>query len=163
MVYTLCRHIRTNGRRCRAASLNESSWCFFHKRLHTSHQRFRHTEATRAYLIPGQHLELAPIEDRESVQLALSMVINALAVGQLETKRATALLYGLQLAGMNVNRLNPPPAAEVVRGITEEPEGLILAEPETHELPTLQPVEEKDEEDLEDEDFEEGDEEEYYD
>ena len=156
MSIKLCRHVRTNGRRCRAASLNESPWCFFHKNQNIRHQGFRHTESTRGYLIPGQHLELAPIEDRDSVQLALSLVINALAVGQLEIKRATALLYGLQLASMNVNRLIPPHATDVVRETETSEEGLALAEPAIHEPLPFDPDQE--EEDEENEEFGEDEE-----
>jgi hypothetical protein len=133
MSYPLCRHIRANGRRCRAAALTTSTWCFFHRSLHQSHRRFHHTEATRPYLIPGQHIELTPLEDRESVQIALSTVINALAVGQLETARATALLYGLQLASMNAARLVPLHSHETVRTAVEDPEGHSVAEADFEE------------------------------
>jgi hypothetical protein len=96
------------------------------------HERYRPTEATRGYLIPGQHIELTALEDRESVQVALSVVINALASGNLDIKRATALLYGLQLASNNARGLHLEPfAANVVRAIEPSPEGLDQAEPGT--------------------------------
>jgi hypothetical protein len=130
MQLSLCRHIKTNGTRCKAPSLTDGLWCYFHHRLHQRHTAFRPTEATRGYLIPGQHIELTPLEDRESVQVALSVVINALATGQLDIKRATALLYGLQLASNNARGLHTEPyAANVVRAIEPSPEGLDLAEP----------------------------------
>jgi hypothetical protein len=130
MQYPLCRHIKTNGLQCQAPSLTEGDWYYFHNRLHRGHSTFRHTPATRGYLIPGQHIELAPLEDRESVQVALSLVINALATGQLETRRATALLYGLQLASSNSANLDLKPyAPHVVRSVQSTPEGLDLAEP----------------------------------
>ena len=111
-------------------SLTEGDWCYFHSRLHQRHSGFRHTSATRGYLIPGQHIELSPLEDRESVQVALSLVINALATGQLDIKRATALLYGLQLASNNARGLHTEPyATNTVRTIEPSPEGLDLAEP----------------------------------
>ena len=111
MQLALCRHIKTNGTRCKAPSLTDGLWCYFHSRLHQRHQTFRHTEATRGYLVPGQHIELSALEDRESVQVALSVVINALATGKLDIKRATALLYGLQLASTmpEASTPNPPP------------------------------------------------------
>ena len=84
MQLALCRHIKTNGTRCKAPSLSDGIWCYFHHRLHQRHTAFRPTAATRGYLIPGQHIELSTLEDRESVQVALSVVINALATGQLE-------------------------------------------------------------------------------
>jgi hypothetical protein len=130
MQLALCRHIKTNGTRCQAPSLTGGLWCYFHQRLHQRHNTFRPTAATRGYLIPGQHVELSALEDRESVQVALSVVINALATGQLEIKRATALLYGLQLASNNARGLQTKPfAPDVVRAIESSPEGLDLAEP----------------------------------
>jgi hypothetical protein len=132
MQYELCRHIKTNGTRCKAPSLTDGLWCYFHHRLHQRHNTYRHTEATRGYLIPGQHIELTALEDRESVQIALSVVINALATGNLEPRRATALLYGLQLASINSAHLHLKPyAPKVVRTIDSSPEGLDLAEPGT--------------------------------
>ena len=83
MQYELCRHIKTNGLQCKGAALAGGIWCYFHHRLHQRHSAFRPTQATRGYLIPGQHIELTALEDRESVQVALSVVINALAIGQL--------------------------------------------------------------------------------
>ena len=131
MEVPICRHIKTNGLQCQAPSLTEAPYCYFHTRLHQRHAGFRSASATRAsYFIPGQDIELTALEDRESVQIALSVVINALATGALDTKRATALLYGLQLASMNSAKLYLEPyAPNVVRTIDSSPEGLDLAEP----------------------------------
>jgi hypothetical protein len=130
MQYPVCRHIKTNGLRCQAPALTGAALCYFHSRLNQRHKGFRYSEATRAYLIPGQHIELSPLEDRESVQLAISVVVNALATGQLETRRASAILYGLQLAGYNAARLNTSPyPPDVVLTVEPSPEGLDLAEP----------------------------------
>ncbi len=103
--YPLCRHIKTNGLQCHAPALVGGQWCYFHNRLHTRHSRFRPNDANREYFTRGRDLELCALEDRESVQLAISVVINALATNNIETKRATALLYGLQLASSNAVRL----------------------------------------------------------
>jgi hypothetical protein len=152
MQYQLCRHIRTNGLQCQAPSLREATYCYFHTRLHQRHSTFRpQGEATR-YVIAGQHVQLIALEDRESVQTALSVVINALALGQLETRRATALLYGLQLAAINASKLNTQPyAPNVVRSIDSSPEGLDLAQPGT----TIEFLNEQEPEDDEDEEKEE--------
>jgi hypothetical protein len=151
MQYTLCRHIKTNGLQCQSPSLTGALYCYFHTRLHRHHSSFRHTDATRGYLIPGQHIELTALEDRESVQVALSVVINALATGNLDTKRATALLYGLQLASMNAARpsIRPYPP-EVVRSFEPSAEGLDLAKPgAVLEIPEFE-EDEDDEDDYED-------------
>jgi hypothetical protein len=127
---SLCRHIKTNGLRCKSPSVDQTVYCYFHTRLHRHHAAFRPQGEAARYVIPGQHVQLLALEDRESVQTALSVVINALALGQLETQRATALLYGLQLAAMNAAKLNTQPyAPNIVRTIDSSPEGLDLAEP----------------------------------
>ena len=130
MEYDLCRHIKTSGTQCGSPALLAQNFCYYHARLYQRHAGFRHTPQTRGYLIPGQHIELAPLEDRDSIQVAISVVVNALATGQLETRRATALLYGLQLASMNAGRLRPAPfAATVVTEIDPASEDMDLALP----------------------------------
>ena len=149
MQYQLCRHIRTNGLQCQAPSLREATYCYFHTRLHQRHSTFRPQGEAARYIIAGQHVQLMPLEDRESVQTALSVVINALALGQLETRRATALLYGLQLAAMNSAKLNTQPyAPNIVRSIDSSPEGLDLAQPGT----TIEFLDQEENEDGEEED-----------
>ena len=153
MEFDLCRHIRTNGRRCQSPTVNSKSWCFFHEHLHRRHHAFRPTEATRAYLVPGQHIELTALEDRESVQVALSVVINALATGNLDARRATAILYGLQLASNNAATINTQPiASAVVRTTETDPEGLALAEPATGQILDYDPQQDDEQDDDVDDD-----------
>ncbi len=150
MKLSLCRHIKTNGLQCQAPSLREAVYCYFHTRLHRHHAAYRPQGDAARYVIAGQHVQLLALEDHEAVQTALSVVINALALGQLETSRATALLYGLQLAAMNAGKLNTQPyAPNIVRTIDSSPEGLDLAEQGT----TIE-IDDQEEEDEEDEDEE---------
>jgi hypothetical protein len=134
MPVPLCRHIKTNGLRCCGAALAESPFCYFHRRLHQRHVPYRFTTVTRGYLLPGQHIELGPLEDPESVQLAISQVVNALATGALEPKRAACLLYGLQLASSNARNLElqPPGAVRSIQSLPEDTTtpGLDLADPD---------------------------------
>jgi hypothetical protein len=131
MQYLLCRHIKTNGTQCEAPSLRGEPWCFFHSRLHQRHERFRPVEdVAEPNLLRTQHVRLDAIEDRDSVQVALSVVLNALASGQMESRRATALLYGLQIASSNLARLNSKPhPPSVVLTAEPTPEGHFLAAP----------------------------------
>jgi hypothetical protein len=130
MQYALCRHIKTNGTRCEAPSLSESQWCFFHARLHQRHNRFRPIEVASDSILRAQPIHLSALEDRESVQVALSVVLNALASGQMESRQATAILYGLQIASSNLARINSNPSPSKVV-LTAEPttDGQYLAEP----------------------------------
>ena len=153
MQFALCQHIKTNGLRCKSPSLDRTTYCYFHNRLHQRHAAFRPQGEAARYVISGQHVQLLALEDRESVQTALSVVINALALGQLETSRATALLYGLQLAAMNAAKLNTQPyAPNIVRTIDSSPEGLDLAEVGTTIEILDQEEPEEDDEEEEDED-----------
>lgn len=157
MQYPICRHIKANGLQCQSPSLIGGQWCYFHSRLHQRHASYRHTEATRGYLVPGQHIQLTALEDRESIQVALSVVINALATGDLDSRRATALLYGLQLASSNAAKLNTEPSAyKVIREVESTPEGLDLAEPGAV-IEVLDPYDFNDEEEQEEEDQQEED------
>jgi len=71
-------------------------------------------------------LELPPVEDTVSIQLALIDVLQALAANQLDTKRAGLLLYGLQVASANVQKMHRP-ISDVVRSVTYTEEGTPLA------------------------------------
>jgi hypothetical protein len=107
-----CRHIKTNGEKCRAAALHKSHWCFFHDRSRRKPRRRQtQTQTLDAGAItvnpgpePGQERNPIPmplIEDRSSVQLALSRILESLAAGELDPRRAGLLLYGLQIASQN--------------------------------------------------------------
>ena len=94
----LCRHLKTNGTQCQSPQMEGSNYCFFHDRLHERHKNYRFTKTTERGLIPGYSIKLHALEDAESIQVAISAVVNALAMGALDERKATALLYGLQLA-----------------------------------------------------------------
>jgi hypothetical protein len=70
-------------------------------------------------------LDLPPIEDTASIQLALIEVLQALAANRLDTKRAGLLLYGLQVASANAKHCKIP--SHGVRSITHTDDGIPLA------------------------------------
>ncbi|HZD76920.1 MAG TPA: hypothetical protein VE218_07945 [Acidobacteriaceae bacterium] len=70
-------------------------------------------------------LDLPPVEDTESIQLALIDVIQALAANQIDGKRAGLLLYGLQVASANAAKLHR--SLSGVRTVTYTDEGTPLA------------------------------------
>jgi hypothetical protein len=92
-------------------------------------------------------LELPPVEDTVSIQLALIDVLQALAANQLDTKRAGLLLYGLQVASANVQKMHRP-ISDVVRSVTYTDEGTPLA-PQDYGY-DIEDYENEDEEDDED-------------
>jgi hypothetical protein len=148
MQATICRHIKTNGRRCNSPSLGQSAFCYFHSRLHRRHKNL---VATAPVLIENQsasaksatesalcqpepatqtpyELDLPPLEDAESIQVSISLLIAALARNRIDSKRAAVLLYGLQLASTNAKAIiTEPYATSIVRTLSRTKSGLDLA------------------------------------
>jgi hypothetical protein len=134
-----CRHIRASGRPCGVAALRGLFFCYYHtaaRRPVQTRNRSRFYESTL------QAFGLPIIEDRVSLQLALSHVISRIASNDVDAKRAGKLLYGLQLASTNIAlrlaETNLPPTAVDGRTsannppVTPEPEP--IADPVRHEV-----------------------------
>jgi hypothetical protein len=122
-IIPLCTHIKTNGRTCQSPALTGESLCFFHRKLRDTHRRPPTVEALTSYwqessietatdrdedietmnrVYPRQNqIEFPALEDAESVQLATSMLFQAIATGQIHFKRARLLLYTLKIAVIN--------------------------------------------------------------
>jgi hypothetical protein len=81
--------------------------------------------ATNAGAWENTPLDLPPVEDTASIQLALIDVLQALAANQLDPKRAGLLVYGLQVASANAAKMNISRSA--VRSVTYTDEGTPLA------------------------------------
>ena len=61
-MYQLCRHIKTNGKRCQSPALGELAYCYFHNRAHTM--------AAPKYFV-FDDLKLPMLEDSASIQVAI--------------------------------------------------------------------------------------------
>ena len=163
---TICRHIKTNGARCGCPALRDSLYCYFHRAL-AAHHRKPSLDSTATVIHPldptreiqvttDPSLHIPALEDRESIQLAASMIVGALARNTLDTRRAATLLYGLQVASANARNLSYLPSrAYVVTETTVTPTGdeIALDEEPIGELDYqefLQSFEHDDEEDAED-------------
>ncbi len=101
-----CRHIFTDGRRCASPSLRQENFCYFHHTTRkpiapeTQKERRRTTARLNEF-----HLPLP--EDRSAIQSAIGMIIQRIASNDLDTKRAGLLLYGLQIASLNLPKHSP--------------------------------------------------------
>ncbi len=87
-MYKVCRHIRTSGGRCRSAALANQNFCYYH--LSQRQQSIT--------------LDLPPLEDRTSIQIAISRVLASLAAGMIDRRDAGMYLYGIQIAATNMCR-----------------------------------------------------------
>jgi hypothetical protein len=145
MQTAICRHIKTNGRRCKSPSLGQSAFCYFHSRLHRRHKNLVEnapilvenqsnstSNATGTpQLLPESaplELDLPPLEDVESIQVSISLLIAALARNRIDSKRAAVLLYGLQLASTNARSITIEPSpTSIIRTLSRTKSGLDLA------------------------------------
>jgi hypothetical protein len=83
--YALCRHTKTDGRRCQSPALSTSAFCHFHQKL-------RRTRPSTIGAGPGLSTHvLHPLRNARSIQQALSMVFNGVLTGQIHppTRRKT--------------------------------------------------------------------------
>jgi hypothetical protein len=112
-----CRHIHTDGRRCASPTLRgpagPENFCYYH---HTTRVPIRNTRAHNANLDSRQarlaSFDLPLPEDRAAIQHAIGQILIRIAANQLDPRRAGLLLYGLQIASLNLPKIAPPTAAE---------------------------------------------------
>jgi hypothetical protein len=90
-----CKYAKANGTLCGSPACKNSDYCYFHTAARERSKR-RHRNA-RLHL----PLQLPPLEDMQSIQVAIGDVLNALLADQIDTKKAGLLLYGLQTAAVN--------------------------------------------------------------
>jgi len=111
-----CRHIHTEGRRCGSASLRGEEFCYFH---HTSRQPVANPR-TRSSRQATFDLPLP--EDRGAIQISIGEVLRRIASNQIDPRRAGLLLYGLQIASLNLpNRHGPAPVEATIEEIITDP------------------------------------------
>lgn len=100
-----CEHVMTNGEFCRAVALRSRKYCFFHL-VHIGRRLRAERVHEIAMAIGGGAsvlpMELPLLEDANSIQLALSHVIDDVMHSRLDNKRAGLVLYALQTASANL-------------------------------------------------------------
>lgn len=82
-----CRHMKLNGETCAAPAMRGRDFCLFHS-------------ANYGYM-PARSVP----EDASTVQLELTRVIHLLHDHEIEPKTAALILYALQIASSNLQRL----------------------------------------------------------
>jgi hypothetical protein len=114
-MYKECRHIMPDGSKCESPALKDMPYCYYHDRLHRSGSRQKSSAKNG--------IELQPLEDRSSIQLAISRVICALADGRLDASRAGQLFYGFQVAAQFASIIPKSAAGDSVDSLTRTRDG----------------------------------------
>ncbi len=84
-----CHHILNTGRRCKGPAVKGTDFCHWH-------------DTSRA---TTDKSPLPLLEDGNSVQLALTMVLRGIQSGQYSPKQGTSMLYGLSIASYNLKQV----------------------------------------------------------
>jgi len=84
-----CRHKYTNGRQCGAPRVRGRKLCHMHERVE---------EAKTAII------DLGPLEDADSIQMAIRKLQGAILEGKLNQSQIGQLAYTIQFAAWNVTR-----------------------------------------------------------
>ena len=108
-----CRHIFLGGSRCGSPSLRREEFCYYH------HAARQSAEDRRRNCLDD--FELPQIEDRSSVLAAIAEVLQRIANGGMHTKRAGLLLYGLQIASLNLPKTEAGHDATPVERVIAHP------------------------------------------
>jgi len=125
-----CRHIQTGGLRCGSRCLRNQDFCYYH---HTTRRPKSVLEAAAQASRLTRHearnaaFELPNPEDRSSIQHSIGEVLRRIAANTLDPRRAGLLLYGLQIASMNLHKETPKPlesweSPEPVDEIVDDPD-----------------------------------------
>lgn len=92
-----CAHRKIDGQFCGSPRMKGAKLCYAHERMQT---------------MRSEKVDMPLLEDSNAVQLALMKMVQALVDGRVDMKLAGLLLYALQIASSNVNRLNFGPPRE---------------------------------------------------
>jgi len=126
-----CRHIFTDGRRCQSPCLRREEFCYFH---HTTRQPVA-ADQIAARTARRSEFEMPLPEDRSAIQFAIGEVLQRIAANQLDPRRAGLLLYGLQIASLNLPRPQPAATRAEAEAALETVEEIVV----DSELGTLAP------------------------
>lgn len=94
--YPICRHTKTNGRRCQSPALTGSAFCYHH-------QKARRSRRATPGAGPGLSTSvLHPLRNAQTILQATSMVLSGLASNRIHPRTAGKMLYALRIASSRI-------------------------------------------------------------
>src|SRR5206468_1597615 len=91
-----CNHIKIDGNRCGSPAITGNPGCHFHNHIFRERKQFA----------------LPPLEDANSVQVAIMEIMLALVEERMDRAKAATLLYACQIAQSNLRNLSLSPKTE---------------------------------------------------
>jgi uncharacterized protein (TIGR02246 family) len=101
-----CRHIFTDGHRCASPCLRGEDFCYYH---HTTRKPVANPRGRRSRRTT---FDLPLPEDRSSIQHSIGQVLQRIASNDIDPRRAGLLLYGLQIASLNLPKSQSAPTRD---------------------------------------------------
>jgi len=98
---TLCEQIKLDGTPCKCLALRDKKYCHYHQVCGPSQ-----IDISNAIDLNPVLFDLPLLDDANWIQGAITQVCERLLQKRIETKRAGILLYALQVAASNLNRLH---------------------------------------------------------
>lgn len=92
-MYMECRHIKTNGLRCKSPALKGGHFCYYHSKTHTLGADHRFGP-----------LQLPAPEDAAAIQLSVARINDAILNGRMDLRKAATLFNGLRIAAQFIDR-----------------------------------------------------------
>lgn len=96
-----CQHVMADGAHCGSPAMRHHRFCYHHKRQREQLLALRADRARNSRNTPAFTLPL--LEDAGSIQASLTQIMRLLAAGQIDRKRASLILYALQIATTNLH------------------------------------------------------------
>ncbi len=103
MPFKQCEFVKTNGARCGSPALRNFYYCYFHR-----------NSLEPAAVVGHTSFKLPVLEDAETIQVAITRVLQGLAYGTVDPIRAKFMLYGLQVASQNLKQANFKPSQHTI-------------------------------------------------
>ena len=128
-----CAHIKADGNICQAPNLKTEKYCYFHL---AARDRMRRQREAAERKLP---LQVPVLEDKQTIQLALGDVANALLADRIDTRKAALVLYALQTAAANARDLNFESDVNWYQQYSPQHDAALPEVPE--EIPEKKPVE----------------------
>ncbi len=124
-------HLHRLGRRCGSPCLRGEDLCYYHHTTRRPIANPRDRQSRRS------EFDLPLPEDQSAIQLSIGQVLQRIAANQIDLRRAGLLLYGLQIASLNL----PKPETHRTQRDKKREEPEIVEEITTHpDLGTLAPI-----------------------
>lgn len=107
-----CQYIKADGEQCGCPALKRKRLCYFHSKTADGRKR-RKNPLADPQPDRGSDLEVPVLENDRAIQMAVTNICRQLAKDGIEPKRASTLLYGLQVAAVAVRRTTQKGSATI--------------------------------------------------